>query len=205
MAATNDVEQLRDERCPDCGSRFARDLKRRGYRRHLEALPKRNRTTGEEIVDDTGHKTYCGGSSNSWGKGNRDRAGKDHGEKEREQTDQQSSFTVQSPAEHNRTLLIGNILKRRRKLAPDEPPYEWAVVRDVISAPPAADSTIYVAVLCEGIGEHAGQWFIWRLYFTNDRYGRLAFGQFSPQTPMSIDKWLRDQITERRWYDRLDG
>src|SRR5258708_7863770 len=40
MASTQEVEHLPDERCPDCGSGFARDLKGIGYRRHLARLPK---------------------------------------------------------------------------------------------------------------------------------------------------------------------
>jgi len=63
----------------------------------------------------------------------------------------------------------------------------------VISAPPAADGSEYVAVLCEGVSELAGQWFVWRTYFTKNRHGKFSFGQFGPQAPYpwtsgSIDK-----------------
>jgi hypothetical protein len=71
MASTREVDQLPDERCPDCGSRFARDLKGTGFRWHLDALAKRNRNTQEIITDDEGKRVYCGGTSKSWGKGNR--------------------------------------------------------------------------------------------------------------------------------------
>jgi hypothetical protein len=76
-------------------------------------------------------------------------------------------------------------------------------VRDVIAAHPADDSSEYMAVLCEGIGEHESQWFVWRTYFTNNRHGRLTFGQFGPQAPLSIEKWINDEITKRRWYKKL--
>jgi hypothetical protein len=71
MASTMEVEQQADERCPDCGSGFARDLKAIGYRRHLERLPKRNRNTGRIINDFNGNPIICGGTRNRWGKGNR--------------------------------------------------------------------------------------------------------------------------------------
>jgi hypothetical protein len=32
----------------------------------------------------------------------------------------------------------------------------------------------------EGIGEHADKWYIWRMYFTNNRHGKLHFGQYGP-------------------------
>jgi hypothetical protein len=117
----------------------------------------------------------------------------------------ETSFIVQSPAQRKRTLEPGNTLKRKRKGFPDDPPYGWAVVRDVITAHPAHDSSEYVAVLCEGIGEHSGQWFVWRTYFTNNRHGRLTFGQFGPQAPLAIDKWLNEQICERGWYEKANG
>ena len=70
MASTREIEQLSDERCPDCGSPFARDLQGKGYRRHLEALPKRDRTSWR-IIKVNGKPVMCGGTANSWGKGNR--------------------------------------------------------------------------------------------------------------------------------------
>jgi hypothetical protein len=57
MASTNDVAAQPAERCPDCGSPFARDLKQRGFRRHRERRSKH----GSAVV--------CGGTSDSWGKG----------------------------------------------------------------------------------------------------------------------------------------
>jgi hypothetical protein len=69
----------------------------------------------------------------------------------------------------------------------------------VISAPPAADGSEYVAVLCEGVSKLAGQWFVWRTYFTKNRHGKLYFGQFGPQA-LSVDKWINRQILERDWY-----
>src|SRR5438876_9781740 len=83
------------------------------------------------------------------------------------------------------TLQVGNILKRKRKDTPSVR-YEWAMVRDVIRAAPGADKTEYVAVLCEGMNEHNGQWFVWRLYFTPNRYGERAYGQFAPQAQMAV-------------------
>ena len=71
MAATRSVEQLPDERCPDCGSGFARDLKGIGYRRHLERLPKRN-AAGAIVRDAQGNPVMCGGTRNTWDGGNRD-------------------------------------------------------------------------------------------------------------------------------------
>ena len=70
MAATREVEALPGERCPDCGSAFARDLKGTGYRRHLEALPKRR--NGVILRDAQGNPVICGGTRNSWNKGHRD-------------------------------------------------------------------------------------------------------------------------------------
>lgn len=71
MASTREVEQQLDELCPDCGSRFARDLKGSGFRRHLDALPKRDRKTQQIIKDAQGNQVYCGGTPQSWDKGNR--------------------------------------------------------------------------------------------------------------------------------------
>jgi hypothetical protein len=70
MAATYEVAQLPDEHCPECGSGFARDLKHIGYRRHLEALPKR--VNGRIVFDNDGSPVICGGSSQSWNRGHRD-------------------------------------------------------------------------------------------------------------------------------------
>jgi hypothetical protein len=70
MAATYEVAQLPEERCPDCGSGFAKDLKKIGYRRHLEALPKR--INGVIQLDTRGNPVICGGSVQSWNKGHRD-------------------------------------------------------------------------------------------------------------------------------------
>ena|ERR1051325_6981225 len=106
---------------------------------------------------------------------------------------------------YNRKLVRGNTLKRKRKGHPGDPPYPWADVLDVITAPPAPDGTEYVAVLCEGTGEHQGQRFIWRTYFTPNRYGNLAFGQFGPQAPLVIDKWIAEEIDKRGWYKSIVG
>jgi hypothetical protein len=111
-------------------------------------------------------------------------------------------FVVESLGQRKRKLEIGNTLTRKRKGYPNEPPYPWAVVRDVITAAPAADTTVYVAVLCEGVGELAEQWFVWRTYFTNNRHGRLHFGQYGPQAPLAVDNWLSKQILERGWCER---
>lgn len=70
MASTQEVEQLPDERCPDCGSGFARDLKGIGYRRHLERLPKRD-ADGAIVHDAQGNPIMCGGTGRRWGKGHR--------------------------------------------------------------------------------------------------------------------------------------
>jgi hypothetical protein len=112
-------------------------------------------------------------------------------------------FLVEALGKRKRTLEIGNVLKRKRKGYPYEPSNPWAIVRDVITAVPATDSTAYVAVLCEGVGELSTQWFVWRTYFTNNRHGRLHFGQFGPQAPLAVDKWLQTQILERGWYANL--
>jgi hypothetical protein len=71
MAATNNVELLPGEICPDCGGRFARDLKGIGYRRHWEARQKLG-ARGEIILDEDGQPVICGGTADSWDKGNRD-------------------------------------------------------------------------------------------------------------------------------------
>jgi hypothetical protein len=60
MASTMEVENEPFERCPECGSKFARDWKNRGFRRHLERLPKYPPAKG-----------LCGGTRQSWGKGHR--------------------------------------------------------------------------------------------------------------------------------------
>jgi hypothetical protein len=112
-------------------------------------------------------------------------------------------FTVQSPGLRKRTLEIGNTLKRQRKGDLSKRYFPWAIVRDVITADPAADTSQYVAVLCEGIAEQEGQWFVYRPYFTNNRHGRLHYGQFSPQAPIAIDKWISEQIIQRGWYEKL--
>jgi len=70
MASTEEVEKLPDERCPDCGSGFARDLAGTGYRRHLERLPKRDPKTGK-VIKVNGAEVMCGGTPQSWHKGNR--------------------------------------------------------------------------------------------------------------------------------------
>jgi len=53
-----------------------------------------------------------------------------------------------------------------------EPEHPWAIVRDVITAAPAADSSEYVAVLCEGLGEVADKWFVWNSDRTEDERER---------------------------------
>ena len=113
------------------------------------------------------------------------------------------AFIAQPVWQRERTLTIGNTLRRKRKGYPNEPARPWAVVRDLITAEPAADSSEYVAVLCEGLGEVAGKWFVWRTYFTNNRHGKLCFGQFGPQAPLSVEKWISTQTVERGWYDKL--
>jgi hypothetical protein len=52
------------------------------------------------------------------------------------------SFVVESLSQRKRTLEIGNTLKRKRKGYPNEPSYPWSVVRDVITAAPASDTTV---------------------------------------------------------------
>lgn len=70
MASTRKVDQLLNERCPECGSRFAQDRTGRGFRRHLERLPK-HKAAGEIVRDNDGNPVMCGGSGQSWDKGNR--------------------------------------------------------------------------------------------------------------------------------------
>jgi hypothetical protein len=113
------------------------------------------------------------------------------------------SFIPQLVGKGKRTLVFGRTLTRKRKGYPKGPSYPWAIVRDVITASPAADSSEYVAVLCEGVEELAGQWFVWRTYFTNNRYGNRCFGQFGPQAPLSVEKWINEKIEARKWYDKL--
>jgi hypothetical protein len=102
-----------------------------------------------------------------------------------------------------RTLEIGNTLTRKRKGEPHGRSYPWAIVRDLIVAAPTSDSSEYVAVLCEGVGDLTGQWFVWRTYFTNNRHGKRSFGQFGPQAPLIVDRWINAQILKRGWYDKL--
>ena len=70
MASTREVDTS-NERCPDCGSGFAKDHQGTGFRRHLKALPKRDRATQQIIRDAHGNPVYCGGTRQSWGKGDR--------------------------------------------------------------------------------------------------------------------------------------
>jgi hypothetical protein len=102
---------------------------------------------------------------------------------------------------YQRKLQVGNTLSRTRKGTREV--YPWAIVREVITAAPAPDSSEYVAVLCEGVGELAGQSFIYRPYFTNNRNGQLHFGEKSPQAPIEIDCWIAEQIQARGWYRRV--
>jgi hypothetical protein len=66
MASTSDVAALADGVCPHCGSRFARDLKGRGFQRHLECRPKQ--VNGQIVLGQDG-PIFCGGTADSWGKG----------------------------------------------------------------------------------------------------------------------------------------
>lgn len=50
VALTREAHQLTDERCPDCGSRLARDCKGTEFRRHLDLMPKRDRKTHQIIA-----------------------------------------------------------------------------------------------------------------------------------------------------------
>jgi hypothetical protein len=70
MASNEQIDRLPDECCPECGSGFAKDRLGRGFRRHLKKLPKKDKH-GNPIPDRKGGFTMCGGTSNSWGKGNR--------------------------------------------------------------------------------------------------------------------------------------
>ncbi len=71
MAATREVEQQPGERCPECGSGFAQDLTNKGFRRHLEKLPKRG-PRGAILLDNHGNRLMRGGTNQSWNKGHRD-------------------------------------------------------------------------------------------------------------------------------------
>jgi hypothetical protein len=73
MASALEVTQLPDERCPDCGSRFAQEGKDKGkgVRWHLQALPKRDRKTKRILMDADRNRIICGGTTQSWGKGHR--------------------------------------------------------------------------------------------------------------------------------------
>lgn len=72
MASTCEVEKMPGEVCPDCGSGFAKDIAGTGYRRHLVKLPKRDPKTHRILTDEHGRQILCGGTKQSWGKGNRD-------------------------------------------------------------------------------------------------------------------------------------
>ena len=130
--------------------------------------------------------------------------------------DQRSDVTVQSMrtpelgvrrkirrGQRKRTLEIGSTLKRGRKGDQSKRRYPWAIVRDVITADPAPDTSEYVDVLCEGLEELKGQWFVWRAYFTNNRNCNLHFGQYGPQAPMATDKWISEEIVRRGWHKRI--
>jgi hypothetical protein len=71
MASNQEIDQLVDEKCPDCGSGFAQDMTGRGFRRHLKKLPKCDPRTREPLKDESGNPIICGGTEQSWGKGNR--------------------------------------------------------------------------------------------------------------------------------------
>ena len=71
MATTSKVDALPDGICPECGSGFAQDRKGRGFRRHLEKLPKRDKN-GNVLCDENGKVVMCGGTLSSWNKGHRD-------------------------------------------------------------------------------------------------------------------------------------
>jgi hypothetical protein len=72
MASNQEIDQLPDEQCPDCGSGFAKDKAGTGFRRHLKKLPKLDPSTKKPLRDPvTGDVLMCGGTSQSWGKGNR--------------------------------------------------------------------------------------------------------------------------------------
>jgi hypothetical protein len=120
-------------------------------------------------------------------------------------TKREIPFVVEAVNQRKRTIEIGRVLTRKRKGEPDGPSYNWAVVRDFVTAAPTADAdaTEYGAVLCEGVEGSAGQWFVYRLYFTNNRHGNRHFGQNCIQCPLATDQWLTKQILDRGWYDKL--
>jgi hypothetical protein len=70
MASIQEIDELPDERCPDCGSGFAKDMAGRGFRRHLRPLPKLDQHV-KPIPDGRGGFIICGGTKLSWGKGHR--------------------------------------------------------------------------------------------------------------------------------------
>jgi hypothetical protein len=100
-----------------------------------------------------------------------------------------------------RKAQIGDLVERKDKLTGKK--YQWARVRDRIDASPLPDGTIYSALLCDGHGDRHGQVFIWRPYFTPNRYGNLHYGQYSPQAPLEVDRWLAREIEARGWYSSL--
>lgn len=69
--ARNSLIKKNGGRCPDCGGEFKRDLKGRGFRQHKRKLPKIDRVTGKPVKV-RGKIVYCGGTKNSWDKGNHD-------------------------------------------------------------------------------------------------------------------------------------
>jgi len=69
MAANLSIEQ-NGGYCADCRGSFANDLANRGFRKHLAKLPKR-RADGTIMLDDEGHQIMCGGTEQSWDKGNK--------------------------------------------------------------------------------------------------------------------------------------
>jgi hypothetical protein len=70
MASNEAIERQPDERCAECGSGFAKDRLGRGFPRHLKKLRKKDKH-GNPIPDGKGGFIMCGGTINSWGKGNR--------------------------------------------------------------------------------------------------------------------------------------
>ena len=46
MASTREVKNPPKERCPERGNKFVRNLRGRGFRRHLDRLPKHSPATG---------------------------------------------------------------------------------------------------------------------------------------------------------------
>ena len=71
MAATSEVDALPGGLRPECGSGSARDLKGRGYRKHLEKRPKRD-NNGNYRPDKNGNVAMCGGTRSAWNRGHRD-------------------------------------------------------------------------------------------------------------------------------------